>query len=192
MRLAVAAAAAAGLAFAGSASAAVVSFTPNRPLTATPFPVTFDAASGYAFTAASTGNGPGAAVATSGTARGSGCFGGVSDFSSGASIDQNGETYGFSAFPSAAVIPFSASDDYIGLAFNLADGVHYGYAEVAGSSLVRYAYETMAGATILTGAAGAAAVPEPASLALLLGGVAGAAALRRRDRTPSAPRCLPA
>lgn len=178
----------------GPASAAVVSVTAGRPLTATPVPVpvSFDPASAIAFTAASTGNGPGAAVATSGTAKVSSFGGAVTEFSVGSAIDQAGELYSFSAFPTATVLPFSAADDYIGLSFNLADGVHYGYAEVAGSTLVSYAYQTTAGATILTGAVSASAVPEPASLALLVSGVAGAAALRRQGGGSVARGSLPA
>lgn len=192
MRVAAAGAIAAGLGMSGPASAAIVSFTAGAPLTATPVSVSFDPASAFAFTAASTGNGPGAAVATSGTAKVSSFGGAVTEFFAGSTIDQNGELYSFSAFPTATVLPSSAADDYIGLSFNLADGVHYGYAEVAGSTLVSYAYQTTAGATILTGAVSAAAVPEPASLALLVSGFAGAAALRRRGGGSAARGSLPA
>ncbi len=171
-----------GLALAGGADAAVISFMPNMALTSTPFAVSFgNGVAGYAFTSAATGNGPGAAVATSGTATVSSFFGAITDFGVGATINQTSQLYGFSAFPTAAVIPFSAANDYIGLAFTLTDGLHYGYAQVAGPRLVSYAFESTPGATILTGAV--AAVPEPASLALFLVGVAGVAANRRRTHT---------
>ena len=172
-----------GFAAMGGAEAAVIQSTANQALTATPFTVSFGgAAAGYGFTAVSTGNGPGAAVQTSGTAQVSSFLAGVADFSAGASIDQTGELYSFSAFPTAATIPNSPADDFIGLAFRLADGLHYGYAEVAGATLVTYGYESTPSASILTGAA-AAAVPEPASATLFLAGALGLAAIRRRAQS---------
>jgi len=169
-----------GIAATGGAKAAVIQSTANRALTATPFTVSFGGATaGYGFTAVSTGNGPGAAVQTSGTAQVSSFFGGVADFSAGASIDQTGELYSFSAFPTAATIPNSPADDYIGLAFRLSDGLHYGYAEVVGATLVAYGYEATPSATILTGAT-AAAVPEPASMVMFMAGAFGLAMMRRR------------
>ena len=169
-----------GIAATVGAEAAVIQSTANRALTATPFTVSFGgAAAGYGFTAASTGNGPGAAVQTSGTAQVSSFFGGIADFSAGASIDQTGELYSFSTFPTAATIPNSPADDFIGLAFRLSDGLHYGYAEVAGATLVAYGYESTPNATIRTGAT-AAAVPEPASMVMFMAGAFGLAAIRRR------------
>jgi hypothetical protein len=184
-RLAAASAFALGLAVGSSANAAVVSFTPNAALTSSPLAVSLGGAPPqYAFTAVSTGNGPGAAVSTRGTATVSSFFGGVTDFAAGSAIDQNGQLYGFSAFPAPATIPFSAADDYIGLAFTLADGLHYGYAEVSGSRLVSYAFDSTPNTSIVTGAI--AAVPEPASL-LLLAGMAGVAMTKRRNRVQDSP-----
>ncbi len=173
-----------GLAIAGGAQAAVISFMPNAPLSATPTTISFgNGAATYSFTAASTGFGPGAAVSTGGNAQVSSFFGGVTDFFAGAPIDQNSQIYSFSAFPTASLIPNSSAIDYIGLAFTLLDGLHYGYAQVAGPQLTSYAYESVPGATILTGTV-ATAVPEPASITLVLAGIAGAAvAVRRRRRT---------
>lgn len=171
----------------GGAQAAVISTAANAPLTSAPATVSFgDGMATYTFTAvsgAATGNGPGAAVATGGTALVSSFFGAVTDFGAGSTIDANG-LYGFSAFPSAAVIPNSPANDFIGLAFTLQDGLHYGYAQVFGPTLVGYAYESVPGVGIVTGAmgtpTGTTPVPEPATFALLGAGLAGLAAVRRR------------
>ena len=174
-----------GLALAGGAAgahAAVISAMPDAALSATPLAVTFGSgAATYDFTAASTAYGPGAAVATSGTALVSSLGGMVTDFGAGSTIDQTGELYSFSAFPAASAIPFSAADDFVGLAFTLGDGVHYGYAEVDGPELVSYGYESTPGASILTGAT-AAPVPEPATITLLLAGLAVLGVAGRRAR----------
>ncbi len=167
---------------AGTGRAAVISVTPNTALGTTPVVVSFGGtAASFAFTVgANTGNGPGAAVATSGTAQVSN-FGGVTDFFAGSTIDQTGELYNFAAFPTATLIPYSAADDFIGLAFTLPDGLHYGYAEVAGPSLVAYGYDSTPGASIFAGAM-AAAVPEPASMVVLMTGITGLIAARRRQK----------
>jgi len=104
-------------------------------------------------------------------------LGQVADFEAGAAIDGKGELFGFSAFPKATAIPFSAADDFIGLAFTLGDGIHFGYAEIDGTSLVDYAFESTPGAGILT-----AAVPEAGTMTLLAGGLFGLGFVRRRVR----------
>ena len=169
---------------AAGAQAAPVVVTPNAALSATPFAFSVGGGSaGFAFTSAVTGNGPGAAVATSGTGAVSSFLGGVADFGAGATINQTGQLYGFSAFTAPTLIPNSPATDFIGLAYTLADGVRYGYAQVAGANLVSYAFESLPNTGILTGAGvttpAPPAVPEPASLALLLVGAAGLAAARR-------------
>jgi hypothetical protein len=166
----------------GAAQAGAIVVTQLVPLTSVPFPVVLgNGAASYNFTAATaaeTGNGPGAALATSGTALATSIFGSITDFGAGATIDGNG-LYSFSAFPSRTVIPNSPADDFIGLAFTLPDGLHYGYAEVFGPSLVRFVYESAPQVGIITGAA-PAAVPEPSTFALLGAGLVGVAVIRRR------------
>ncbi len=167
-----------------SADAAVISVSDMPPINFSSHPAEITiAGSGLIFsdvTSALPGDPP-AQVRTAGSAEVTSLFGGVADFGSGASIDQTGELYTFTSFATASVIPNSAADDFIGFDFTLADGVHYGYAEVTGTDLVGYGFETVANTGIVTGA-----VPEPATVALLGSGLLGLAGLRRR-RDRSAP-----
>lgn len=107
-------------------------------------------------------------------------------FSAGTDIGNNGYDI-FTAFPMGAGIAYSIADDFIGLSFMLNDGQHYGYAEVAGPTLVRFAYESTPGTPIATGA-DATQVPEPSSWAMMAGmlGIAGAVSFYRRRRQASA------
>lgn len=67
--------------------------------------------------------------------------------------------------------PGAATRGFIGIEFQLADGLHYGYFDIvlsgdaAGAALLGWAYETQPGVPILAGA-----VPEPSTWALLVGG----------------------
>jgi hypothetical protein len=159
-----------------SADAAVISVMPDASFATMPIDISFGAGSVVLTEVPGALPGdPPAEVSTTGSDEVSSFLGGVTDFGSGASIDQAGEIYGFSAFAAPAVIPDSAADDFIGVAFSGAGGVHYGYVEVNGAELVGYGYETVADTTILTGA-----VPEPASIAVFLSGLAGLNRLRRR------------
>jgi hypothetical protein len=89
--------------------------------------------------------------------------------------------YPFKAFPTAAAIPYSIAEDFIGLSFALGDGVHFGFAETLGPTLVGYGYETQVNTPIAaTERIGAVDVPEPLTLSLFGVGFAGMAALRRR------------
>jgi len=79
--------------------------------------------------------------------------------------------------------PGSAQRGYIGLEFELADGVHYGYFDVnvSGSSpgigIYGWGYETQAGAPIIAGA-----VPEPSSFMLVAAGATAIFLSRRKKR----------
>lgn len=90
----------------------------------------------------------------------------------------------FLAFSSFTTIPYSSTDTYLGLAFNLDDGIHYGYARIAGTEFLGYGYESVAGMGIQAGAVAPTRVPEPGSLVMLAFGLAlvgaGTATARRR------------
>lgn len=167
------------LAAAGSANASVIVQTPDLSFASSPATVALGTGSFVfsAITGALPGDAPDA-VSTTGSAMVTSILGGVADFGAGATIDRTGEVYGFSAFASPATIPYSAADDFIGLDFDIGGALHYGYAEVDGTELVSYGYQSLANAGIVTGAA----VPEPATLAVLGSALIGLAAVKRRRR----------
>lgn len=78
--------------------------------------------------------------------------------------------------------------DYFGFRFQDVDGVHYGWANITvlpdfNVTLNSFAYETEAGVGII---AGAAAVPEPSSIAMVLIALSGLFFAIRRRRAPRA------
>ena len=164
------------------AQAAVISVTTNAALGTTPVVATVGGGLGtLSFTAATIdGVGPGAAVSTGGTAQIASIFGSIGDYQVGTVFDGSPQ---FAAYPTATTIQFSAADDFIGFAYTGTDGTHLGYAELFGSTLVGYAYESTPGASITATSFTAAAVPEPASIALLVGSLAAVGFVRRRGKT---------
>lgn len=161
------------------AQAAVINTYFNAPLSTAPVTFALGGVGSISFTAATTGYGPGAAVATGGNAQVTTVLGQVADYGSSTVFDG---TASFASFTSPATIQYSAADDFIGLSYTAADGVHLGYAEVFGSNLIGIAYQSVAN-TNITGAniTGASPVPEPASIALMLVGIAGIGFVRRRS-----------
>lgn len=90
-------------------------------------------------------------------------------------------SYQYSSF-SRTAIPFSAAPGLIGLALGLSDGLHYGFAEFAGTYLVSYGFESAPGVGIDVGAALAAPVPEPETYALLMAGLGVVSVIARRRK----------
>lgn len=156
------------------ARAGVINTFFNQALTSVPLTFALGGVGTISFTAAMADDGPGAAVATSGAVQVTTIFGQVADYGSGTVFDG---TASFASFASPATIEFSAADDFIGLSYTAADGVHLGYAEVYGSNLIGVSYQSVANTSIT----GSSLVPEPASIALLLVGVAGIGFVRRRS-----------
>lgn len=84
----------------------------------------------------------------------------------------------FLSYASPAPVPFSIVEGLVGLRFDLGKGYQYGYADIAGSTLYGFRFETTPGASVPFGA-----VPEPASWAMMITGfgiVGGGLRVRRR------------
>ena len=89
----------------------------------------------------------------------------------------------FASYAKPTAIPYSLSEGLVGLGYTLKDGFHYAYADLAGSELYGYRYNTTPNQGIPFGA-----VPEPATWGLMFVGLFGAGAMlratgreRRRD-----------
>lgn len=72
---------------------------------------------------------------------------------------------GFSSFATPTAIPFSGSESILGFRFDLGQGVQYGFADFAGSSLHGYRIQTTPGASLDIGT-----VPEPDAWVLMISG----------------------
>lgn len=101
-------------------------------------------------------------------------------FNRGGSFGPGGEQPLFVSYTSPAAVPFSIVEGLVGLRFDAGQGYQYGYADIAGSTLKGFRYETTPGANVAFGA-----VPEPASWAMLIAGfgLTGATLRRRRPAT---------
>ena len=178
------------------AVSAVVGFAPNADFSTSPYTVNLFDGSSYVFSAIPLdGNDTKyrtAALATTGsaTAYGGGFIGGGTDYTSysaGSATPENNFGGDFITAPTARPIDYSLADAYVALRFGSGAQTFYGYAEVAGNTLLRFAYNDAAGGSLATGqsitaALPSSAVPEPATWGMFIVGFGfiGAAARRRK------------
>ena len=100
-----------------------------------------------------------------------------------------GPTTPFASLSDATIIRYSAAPFIIGLADTTSDGIHYGYGEFAGTSLVSYGFESVAGQAITISNTTLSAVPLPASAPMFgaaLLGFAGLGYAAKRKRAAAA------
>lgn len=101
----------------------------------------------YTFALFDTYSGPALTVTTSGTAA-IASAGGPIELASGAIVDSGGS---YSAYPNPEPFPYTPGVEDLGLVYSLPDGVHYGYAELSGTTLVGYGTDEQASAPISAG-----------------------------------------
>lgn len=93
----------------------------------------------------------------------------------GGSFGPGGELPQFAAFATPAAVPFSIVEGLVGLRFDLGRGYQYGYADIAGSTLYGFRYETTPDRNVAFGT-----VAEPAAWGLMIGGFGLIGIARRR------------
>ncbi|MES2289998.1 MAG: PEPxxWA-CTERM sorting domain-containing protein [Pseudomonadota bacterium] len=128
------------------------------------------------------------AISTRGTAQFNTVLGGPTSSFTNRGTVTFGASDQYAAFTSPTTIRFSNGENFIGLrATDAAGQVFYGYAFTTNNVINSYAFESVAGATITASTAIPAAVPEPATWAMMIGGfgVMGVAMRRRRRTTVS-------
>lgn len=163
------------------AGAAVVTLTPDASIATTPYTITFQPGETLSFSNVSlTTTAFEAAIGVNTT-------GGAEVFSVGGAPDYF-QTFATTNFPSDQLgvfaeystptgIPYSVAEGLVGFEYTLADGIHYGVADVGGDSVFSYRLETTPGQSL-----GLSAVPEPATWAMLLVGLGLTGSILRRDR----------
>ncbi len=181
-------------------AATVVGFAPNANFSSTPYTVNLFDGSSYIFSALPLDPNDTkyrtAALATTGsaTAYGGGFIGdgtNYTSYSAGSATPANNFGGDFITAPSARPIDYSLTDTFVALRFGTGPATYYGYAEVAGNRLISFAYNDVAGGSIVSGEAitGAfpSAVPEPATWLMLIGGLGlvGATMRRRKQMNPA-------
>jgi hypothetical protein len=176
-----------GLPF-GAAQAQIVTYTTDQPLSSGTATIQFDGATAFSFDS----NADFAAAGSNLVHSLGQTY--ATKLSSGVTIDAtlfnptSGVTEGVQSGLLGPGVSSSKTAYYIGLLVDNAGTDYYGYAEIGltgvqPTDIIGYAFETTPGGSIVT-APLSSSIPEPASLALLATGVAGALAIRRRARVP--------
>lgn len=186
--LATAAFAVAALSVATPAAAAVNVLATNVDFAAAPFTFGVTPNDTFTFTFAPQGQfdpSP-VLVQTQGTAQVTSFFGSPSVFFTNPPVTFGPNTFpGFGSVPTPTRASFTLTDSDLGLRYSVGSDFFYGYARFAGSQIESIAFETSPNTPILAGAMGnVAAVPEPATWAMMIIGmcaVGGAMRMRRRN-----------
>ena len=171
------------------ASAAVVGFSPSVSVANQDYTVALDDTTSFTFSNSGQGGSFGlglAALETTGSAMAGSTFGNPTTYFTDASRAPfvDGSLFpGFQSFENPTAIRLSETDSFIALSFRLMDGIHYGFARLAGLTIFDFAYETEAGMGIQAGPGpftSPAPVPLPAAFPLLIAAMGGLGLMRRK------------
>lgn len=160
------------------AAAAIVVTTPSADITAAPYTITFQPGESLSFSnvsATTTVFEAAIGVQTTGAAEVFSTFGQPDYFQTFArSLFPAQQGGSFEKYSAPTGIPYSLAEGLVGFEYMLSDGVHYGFADIGGSTVYRYFLETAPGQNINLG------VPEPSTWAMLLTGLGLTGSLVRR------------
>ena len=106
------------------------------------------------------------------------------DFTNRGTVVYNASTLGgFGSFPTATTVPTTNGDNFLGLRVTAGGQNYYGFAYTTNATLNSFGFETTANTGITATTAVPAAVPEPATWAMMICGFGAiGASMRRRHR----------
>jgi hypothetical protein len=155
-----------------SSQAAVVSLASNVELSSSPYTVNIGPDASYTFSNVSNGSST-VAISMTGTGQvyGNGFFSpnGPDPLQIDVLVPDQLSLGQFFQQTGTQSIPFSVTQSSVALRFLTGGQTYYGYAQVGGSKLIQFAYNDTPLGSISTGQA-PAAVPEPATWAMMLAG----------------------